>query len=190
MELRLKAQVTALEGGDPLIDFVRDKLAENVLKEFWRRARYRHLNAVYRKDEVEIHANYWSFITEDDIKDWCLKVIDLADDYIKTHGVKGDVYEFEVTESDYEHTGVLCDIGAYSVSGNTVTYAEFKIVEEELRGDYSRVALRVDAVRVVLDPVPSDKDVLERVVLKLAESGQGAYDVLVRNGKIYVMPTT
>ena len=190
MELRLKAQVTALEGGDPLIDFVHDKLAENVLKEFWRKARIRHLNATYRRDEVEVPFNYWFDVNEDDIKDWCLKVINLADEYIRTHGIKGDVYEYEVTESDYEHTGVLCDVGAYSVSGNTVVYAEFRVVEEELRGDYSKVALKVDAVKVVLDPIPGDKDVLERVVLKLAESGPGSYDVLVRNGKVYVMPTT
>ena len=186
--MKFRVQVSILEKTDnPVINTAIDQIREKVLRELWRRARIRHYEAKLHQDSVEFPFNYWFIVNEDDIKDMCFNVVDYVDKYIKANNINGDIYEYEVPESEYEDSGKLCDIGTYVINGNNVTYAELMLTDQ-LQGDYSVIELKRKIVNMAFDSLPSDRNDLVKIIEKLAETEQGIYDVLIKKGKVYIMP--
>ena len=181
--MKFRVQVSILEKTDnPVVNIALDQ-ARDILRKLWRKARIRHYDAKMYKDSVEFPFKYTWYINDDDIRDLCHNVVEFISDYIKVNKINGDVYEYEIPECE---SNKLCDIGVYVINGNNAIYAEIMLTDK-MNGDNYMIMLKTKIINMVFNTA-IDRNTLNSVIEELADNAPGSYDVLIKDGKTYIMP--
>ena len=186
---RFRVQVSITNSTDnPVVNIALDQIREKVLRGAWRKLRIRHCEAKLRQDSVVFKWNCWFEIHEDHIHDLCGDFVDYVDKYIKDNNINGDIFDYHFEESDEcNYTDKICDASIYVINNNNVVYVELTLTKH-LQGDYSVIELKRKIMNMAFDSLPNDRNDLVKIIEKLADADPDNYDVLIKNGKTYIMP--
>ena len=186
---RYRVQVSILEKTDnPVVNYLMDQIRKMVLRETWRKLRIRHCEAKLHQDSVVFKWGCWFEIHEDHIHDLCGDFVEFIGDYIKVNNINGDIFDYNFEEYDEcNYTDKLCDASVYVINGNNVVYTELTLTKH-LQGDYSVIELKRKILNMAFNALPNDRNDLVKIIEKLANADPDSYDVLIKNGKVYIMP--